>query len=109
MVNCSEAQYFALSMGMCEGVWSRQFEIETDPITDALLRVLGPFAVQPVCIESVRYDHRPSGGLVVVRAVSSDQARASVLALRLQQLPCVRSVRICQLDCDDQRDEHARP
>lgn len=70
---------------------SHQFVVEVDPIPDALVRVLGPFAVQQVTVARVRYDQTCSGS-AVLEALGLDPDRADLLGRRLEQLPFVRSV-----------------
>jgi hypothetical protein len=77
---------------MCNGPAGHRFEIEADPLADALLRVLGPFAVQQVTLACVRHDQAETGGRTVLETVALDPGKAELLRLRLAQLPCVRRV-----------------
>jgi hypothetical protein len=71
---------------------SHWFAVEADPSPDALLRVLGPFAVQQADLASVRHDQSALRCRVELQVMGLEPARADLLRLRLAQLPIVRSV-----------------
>jgi acetolactate synthase regulatory subunit len=77
---------------MCSGPVGHRFEIEADPLADALMRVLGPFAVQQVTLACVRHDQTDAGARTMLETTVLDAAKADLLGLRLAQLPCVRRV-----------------
>ena len=77
-----------------------RFVVEVDPIPDALVRVLGPFAVQQVTVAAVRHEQTDCGGWAVLEVLGLDPSKASLLGRRLEQLPFVRGVTLAQLSAE---------
>jgi hypothetical protein len=71
-----------------------RFVIEVDPIPDALLRILGPFAVRDAMLVTVRHDGTGTDARTELEAVGLSSALAELIGLRLAQMPCVRSVHV---------------
>lgn len=68
------------------------FLIETADASDALVRVLTLFAVQPLSLASVAMVQRRDACAVRIEADGLDPVRAETLVRRLAGLPAVRSV-----------------
>jgi hypothetical protein len=68
------------------------FLVEGLDAVDALLRVLGPFAVQSARLAEVRFEVENGRIAVRVEAEGLSQDRADCLRRRLQQLPVVTAV-----------------
>lgn len=71
-----------------------EFHIEADPDLDALLRILGPFAVQGAALADVRHAQTQEAAWSVIEVIGLDPERAELLRLRLSQIPSVRAVRL---------------
>jgi acetolactate synthase regulatory subunit len=78
-------------------VLRHRFVVEVDPIPDALVRVLGPFAVQQVTVAAVRYEQTDCGGFAVLEILGLDPDKAGLLERRLEQLSFVRNVTLAPL------------
>ena len=70
----------------------RLFLIESAAASDALLRILEPFALQQAILAAVALDSRPGAVRVRVEADGLTDARAETLRWRLVKLPLVTSV-----------------
>lgn len=68
------------------------FHLEVHGATDALARVLAPFAVQDVTLRSVAFEGDAAGARVRIEAGALDDQRTGVLVQRLRNLPVVKSV-----------------
>jgi hypothetical protein len=71
-----------------------QFVVDLDPLPDALVRILGPFAVRQVTLASVRCDQRGGHGRCVTETIGLSLEQAEQLRLRLSQMPWVRGVEV---------------
>jgi hypothetical protein len=80
---------------MLETATLNTFVVEIDDAPDALIRVLGAFAVQQARFAGVRHDAVLGRARTVVEVTGLDAARARLLAARLAQMACVRDVRVC--------------
>jgi hypothetical protein len=76
----------------------RRFVVDIDPIPDALLRILGPFAARQVMLTAVRHGQEGCGAWTVVETVGVDRATAELIGLRLAQMACVRSVHVREIE-----------
>ena len=70
------------------------FHVEAEPDPDALLRILGPFAVQGAALAEVRHVQTEAAAWSVIEVIGLDPERAELLRLRLSQVPSVRAVRL---------------
>ncbi len=74
-----------------------EFRIEADAVSDILLRITGPFAVQGVAPTSVRHEQDGEGAWTLLEVAGLTSERAEQLSLRLAQVPSVRGVRVRRL------------
>ncbi|HEX7759444.1 MAG TPA: hypothetical protein VF459_08080 [Caulobacteraceae bacterium] len=70
----------------------RLFLIESAPASDALIRILEPFALQQASLAAVALDAAPGALRVRVEADGLSDMRAETLRRRLAKLPLVTSV-----------------
>lgn len=71
-----------------------EFHVEADPDLDALLRILGPFAVQGATPADIRHAQNEEAAWSVIEVIGLDPERAELLRLRLSQVPSIRTVRL---------------
>ncbi|MET0274419.1 MAG: hypothetical protein ABW360_15640 [Phenylobacterium sp.] len=71
-----------------------RFVVDLDPLPDALVRTLGPFAVRQITLTSVRCDQLAEHGRCVAETVGLRLEQAEQLRLRLAQMPWVRGVEV---------------
>lgn len=70
----------------------RLFLIESAPATDALIRILEPFALQQATLATVALEGAGAAVRIRVEADGLTEARAETLRRRLAMLPLVTSV-----------------
>ncbi|HYE46173.1 MAG TPA: hypothetical protein VEA44_10420 [Caulobacter sp.] len=68
------------------------FVVEAAGGPDVLLRVLGPFALQEATITDLRLDRRADAVSLFIEASGVTDARAALIARRLEGLAAVRGV-----------------
>ena len=68
--------------------------VDLDSAADGLLRILGRLAVEQVELIRVRHEVTGAGARAAVRVAGLEQAQAQRHATRLEQMPCVRRVRV---------------
>jgi hypothetical protein len=76
----------------CEAPPRRLFLIESAAASDALIRILEPFALQQASLAAVALDAAAGGVRVRVEADGLTDVRAETLRHRLAKLPLVTSV-----------------
>jgi acetolactate synthase regulatory subunit len=74
-----------------------RLSVQTDPLADGLLRILGLVAVQPVRLVSVGHRQTEAGGVTALEIDALSPQKARLLAARLGELAWVREVALVSL------------
>jgi hypothetical protein len=66
--------------------------VTSDPMPDALLRILGAVVVQSIHLVSARHEASDDEATTCLDILAPSPERAALLAARLAQAPCIRGV-----------------
>ena len=72
--------------------WRGCLTVTSDPMPDALLRILGAVVIQSICLVSARHEVSDGEATTRLDILAPSPERAALLAARLAQAPCVRGV-----------------
>jgi hypothetical protein len=82
----------AWSASMDRLTWRGCLTVTSDPMPDALLRVLGAVVVQSIRLVSARHEASDDEATTRLEILAPSSERAGLLAARLAQAPCIRGV-----------------
>jgi len=72
--------------------WRCRLTVTSDPMPDALLRILGAMVVQSIRLVSARHQASDDEATTRLEILAPSPERAALLAARLAQAPCIRGV-----------------